>query len=48
MADILRCVSHVHRDLVKTEVERLGKEFAELTPEQRADIYNRDGLISWV
>jgi hypothetical protein len=48
MEDLLRYVKPEHKDMVKSEMEKLGNEFARLTPEQREDIYNTDGVIGWV
>lgn len=48
MEDLLKYVKPEHKDMVKSEMEKLGKEFASLTPEQREEIYDTDGLIGWV
>jgi hypothetical protein len=48
MEDLLKCVKPEHKDMVKSEMEKLGNEFARLTPEQREEIYNTDGVIGWV
>lgn len=48
MEDLLKYVKPEHKDMVKSEVEKLGKEFSRLTPEQREEIYDTDGLIGWV
>ena len=48
MEELLKYVKPEHKDMVKSEVEKLGKEFARLTPEQREEIYDTDGLIGWV
>ena len=48
MEELLKYVKPEHKDMVKSEMEKLGNEFSRLTPEQREEIYDTDGVIGWV